>query len=69
MTRLYTRLITSKMTRLIQHLISLIVGIPNVHARGWNLDFARLLFGAVSRVDRGLLIPERIHHPRSAVDL
>ena len=28
MTRLYTRLITSKMTRLIQHLIGLIVGSP-----------------------------------------
>ena len=28
MTRLYTWLITSKMTRLIQHLIGLIVGIP-----------------------------------------
>ena len=29
MTRLYTRLNTSKMTRLIQHLIGLIVGSPN----------------------------------------
>ena len=35
MTRLYTRLNTSKMTRLIQHLIGLIVGSPKcipVHA-------------------------------------
>ena len=31
MTRLYTRLIISQMTRLIQHLISLIVGIPMLH--------------------------------------
>ena len=30
MTRLYTRLNTSKMTRLIQHLIGLIIGSPRV---------------------------------------
>lgn len=32
MTRLYTRLITSKMTPLIQHLIGLIVGISSTYA-------------------------------------
>ena len=36
MTRLYTRLITSEMTRLIQHLIGLIVGSPTLR---WNEAF------------------------------
>ena len=41
MNRLYTRLITSKMTRLIQHLIGLIVGIPRQEAY-ININFQSL---------------------------